>query len=36
MNWAAGAKSEARYVGIAHCEIVGDMGVDKRFHIFGL
>ena len=35
-DWATCAKSEASNIGIAHCEIVGDMGIDKRFHIVGL
>jgi hypothetical protein len=29
LNRATGAESEACDVGIAHCEVVGDMGIDK-------
>ena len=36
LDWATSAKAEACNVGIAHGEIVGDMGIDERFHIFGL
>ena len=33
LDWATSAKTEACNVGITHSEIVGDVGIDKRFHI---
>ena len=33
LDRATSAKTEASNVGVAHGEIVGDMGIDERFHI---